>query len=44
VGEEYEVRPMSRLRELSRTDSSSEDYLKLLRSKEDTIKELKDII
>lgn len=35
---------LSRIRDLNRSDSMELDYIKLLRSKEETIKELKEII
>lgn len=35
---------ISRIREMNRSDSMELDYIKLLKSKEETIRELKDII
>lgn len=43
--EDFEVRHnISRIREMNRSDSMELDYIKLLKSKEETIRELKDII
>ena len=43
--EDFESRHnISRIREMNRSDSMELDYIKLLKSKEETIKELKDII
>lgn len=42
--EDFDSRHISRIHEMNRSDSMELDYIKLLKSKEETIKELKEII